>query len=81
MNREDIETFKLRDGQRVTLRADIEDDGVVRQVDNLMIVPYDIPRGCIAAYYPECNPLIPVWHHAGDSKTPASKSVPVRIVA
>ena len=81
MNREDIEAFKLRDGQRVTLRTDIEDDGVVRQVDNLMIVPYDIPRGCIAAYYPECNPLIPVWHHAGDSKTPASKSVPVRIVA
>ena len=80
MNREDIAAQGLREGQKVGLRNDIGDDGVERQVDGLMIVPYDIPRGCIAAYYPECNPLIPVWHHAGESKTPAAKSVPVRIV-
>jgi hypothetical protein len=27
------------------------------------------------------NPLVPVWHHDQQSKTPAAKSVPVRIKA
>jgi len=30
-------------------------------------------------YYPECNVLMPVWHHAVGSKTPAAKSVPVSV--
>ena len=30
-------------------------------------------------YYPECNALIPWWHHAKDSDTPAAKLVRVRI--
>jgi anaerobic selenocysteine-containing dehydrogenase len=29
--------------------------------------------GCIAGYFPECNPLIPLWHHAKESKVPAAK--------
>jgi hypothetical protein len=41
-------------------------------------VAYDIPEGC-AAYYPECNPLVPLWHHAEGSKVPAAKTVPVRL--
>ena len=44
------------------------------------MVEYPIPEGCVAGYYPECNPLIPLWHYAKDSKVPAAKSVPVRIV-
>ncbi len=80
MNREDIDARGLRAGQTVSLLTDFSEAGVERKVDGLMIVPYDIPRGCIAGYYPECNVLIPVWHHAGESKTPASKSIPVRIV-
>jgi hypothetical protein len=43
----------------------------------LQIIAYDIPEGCSAAYYPECNPLVPLWHHAEGSKVPAAKSVPV----
>ena len=42
---------------------------------------YDIPEGCIGGYYPECNPLLPLWHHEEKSKTPAAKSIPVRIKA
>ena len=38
---------------------------------------YDIPRGCVAGYYPECNPLIPLWHHAKESKVPAAKAIPI----
>jgi hypothetical protein len=32
------------------------------------------------AAYPECNVLIPLSHHAEESKVPAGKSVPVRII-
>jgi hypothetical protein len=62
----------------VTLTTAV-DDGVTRQVSGLRVVPYNIPEGCCAAYYPECNPLIPVWHHADKSKVPAAKSIPIRI--
>jgi hypothetical protein len=43
------------------------------------VVPYNIPEGCIGAYYPEVNGLIPLWHYAERSKVPAAKSVPVRL--
>ena len=43
------------------------------------MTPYAVPEGCCAAYYPECNPLIPLSHHAEGSKVPAAKSVPVII--
>jgi hypothetical protein len=32
-----------------------------------------------ASYYPECNPLLPLWHPAEGSKTPAGKSIPVPV--
>lgn len=78
MNRDDIVRLNLEDGSIVTLTTAV-DDGVVRQVTGLRVVPYSIPEGCCAAYYPECNPLIPVWHHADKSKVPAAKSIPIRI--
>lgn len=78
MNRDDAARFKLPDGTTVGLTAAVE-DGVERRVDGFQVVHYDIPRGSCAAYYPECNPLIPLWHHAEQSKVPAAKSVPVRL--
>lgn len=42
-------------------------------------IPYDIPRGCAAAYFPEANVLVPVTHTDPESGTPASKAVPVTI--
>lgn len=80
MHRDDIAERGLEAGRRVTLQT-IADDGVERSVAGLKLVPYDIPRGCAAAYYPECNPLLPLWHHAKESKVPGAKSIPVRIVA
>jgi hypothetical protein len=41
---------------------------------------YNIPEGCLAGYYPECNPLVPLSHHARGSFVPAVKGVPVRII-
>jgi molybdopterin-dependent oxidoreductase alpha subunit len=78
MNPGDIVRFSLRAGQEVTLSACTKDD-ISRSVPGFRIHPYDIPPGCVGAYYPECNPLIPLWHHAERSKVPAAKSVPVTI--
>lgn len=55
------------------------DDGILRTMTNFQVIDYDLPSGTCAAYYPECNPLIPLWQYAEESKTPAAKSVPVRI--
>lgn len=41
------------------------------------IVPYNIPVGSLAAYYPETNPLVALGSHDKQAKIPASKSVPV----
>src|SRR5882757_10923111 len=78
MHRNDIDRFELKEGDSVALKTAV-DDGVDRQVDGLLVVAYNIPEGCIAGYYPECNPLLPLWHHAEGSKTPAAKSIPVRV--
>ncbi len=78
MHRNDIDRLGLHEGDFVTLVCAV-DDGVRRKVDGMRVVPYDIPEGCCAGYYPECNALIPLWHHEEKAKVPAAKSVPVRI--
>jgi molybdopterin-dependent oxidoreductase alpha subunit len=79
MRRDDIRRLALQEGERIGLATDC-DDGIGREVGGLQVVPYDLPPGCLAAYYPECNPLLPVGHHAIDSHVPAAKSIPVRVV-
>ena len=79
MNPADIDRHALSHGDAIALQT-IADDGVERRVDGLTIVPFDIPQGCIAGYFPECNPLLPLWHYAKESKVPGAKSIPVRIV-
>jgi anaerobic selenocysteine-containing dehydrogenase len=78
MNPADMATRGLTDGDRIGLET-IADDGVVRRVDGLKVVPFNVPEGCIGGYYPECNPLLPLWHYAKESKVPGAKSIPVRI--
>jgi molybdopterin-dependent oxidoreductase alpha subunit len=80
MHRNDIVRLGFEVGERVLLTTAIEPE-VKRQVGPFKIIAYDIPEGCAAAYYPECNPLVPLWHHAERSKVPAAKSVPVRLSA
>ncbi len=66
----------LAEGDVVDLHTAVSTDAP-RKVEGLQVVAYDIPEGCVAGYYPECNPLIPVWHHAIGSKVPAAKSIDV----
>ncbi|QSX79154.1 FdhF/YdeP family oxidoreductase [Agrilutibacter solisilvae] len=52
-----------------------------RAVHGFRLVEYDIPPGCLAAYFPETNPLVPLESFAERARTPASKSIPVRLRA
>ena len=79
MNPAEIERAGLAAGQVVGLASDAG-DGVDRRVAGLTVTPFLLPDGCLGAYYPEMNPLMPLWHHDQASKTPAAKAVPVRIV-
>ena len=45
----------------------------------LHAVPYDIPRGAVAAYFPEANSVIPADVVDPESGTPAFKSVVVTV--
>ena len=79
INPGDMTRAGLNEGDVVSLVSDAE-DGVHRQVSCLTVTPFNLPDGCIGGYYPEMNPLVPLWYHDKEAKTPASKGVPVRIL-
>ena len=80
MNPQDMQEAGLEEASTVTLVTDC-DTQQRREVPGLAVTPFDLPRGCLAGYFPELNPLIPLAHHDVLSKTPAAKGVPVRIEA
>ena len=79
MGAADARRLGVAENDEVALASAAGDD-VERIVRGLRVLIRELPPGTVAAYYPECNPLIPVWHHASESHVPAGKSVPVRIV-
>ncbi|GAK72098.1 putative oxidoreductase [Agrobacterium rubi TR3 = NBRC 13261] len=80
MNADDrVRLGLLKDARfRITTAVD---DGVERMLPGMQVIDYDLPPRTCAAYFPECNSLIPLWQHDEESKTPAAKSVPVRVTA
>ncbi|MCX7563729.1 FdhF/YdeP family oxidoreductase [Xanthomonadaceae bacterium XH05] len=72
----DIAALGMKAGDWVDLRS-LSDDGVERVARRFLLAAYDIPRSCLAAYYPETNPLVPLGSFADESRTPTSKSIPV----
>lgn len=77
---EDIRALGFKDGDWVDILT-VWDDGQERRADRFKLVAYDIPRGNLAAYYPETNPLVPLSSVAENAGTPTSKSIPVMLVA
>ncbi|WP_321846032.1 FdhF/YdeP family oxidoreductase [Paraburkholderia bannensis] len=75
-NREDLAMLGFANGEHVDITS-VWDDGVERHVEDFLLVEYDIPRGCLGAYYPETNPLVPLSSIADGAGTPTSKSIPV----
>jgi len=78
MNPADIESLGFRDDDIVDLHSAIG-DGVERVARGFHIVPYGIPRGCVGAYFPEANGVVPLSHHDKQAKTPGYKAMPVRL--
>jgi formate dehydrogenase major subunit len=77
VNAQDLSDRGLRDGDKVDITG-IWSDGE-RYAKGFRAVAYPTPKGCVAAYYPEANVLIPLDSTALGSNTPTSKSVVVRI--
>jgi anaerobic selenocysteine-containing dehydrogenase len=50
-------------------------NGEIRHSNKWMVLPYDIPKGNIATYFPEANSLVPLHSTADVSNTPTSKWV------
>lgn len=77
MNGEDIESRGLRKMDMVHLHS--EYGGKRRTAASFRVIPYDIPAGNAAAYFPETNLLIPHEEFAEKSRTPVSKSIRIRL--
>jgi hypothetical protein len=54
-------------------------EGETRQARRFLAIPYDVPAGSCAAYFPEANVLVPINSYADVSLTPTSKSVIVTV--
>jgi molybdopterin-dependent oxidoreductase alpha subunit len=82
MNEADLVARGLEHGDKVDV-AVVTPDGAGNGpvVQGLTAIAYDIPRGSVAAYYPEANILVALADHDKRSGTPAYKSVPVRVQA
>ncbi|MFM5731706.1 FdhF/YdeP family oxidoreductase [Aeromonas caviae] len=78
MNEEDARRLGLAEEQRVDMSA-VCNDGRERVVRGFSVIFYEIPKGNIAAYYPETNPLVAIESIGEGSFTPTSKSVPVLV--
>ena len=77
MNKEDMLENGLEASDLVDLSSDRKNGQVISP--QWFVVPYDIPSGNIATYFPESNVLIPLESVADRSNTPTSKSVPIGI--
>ncbi|MBS7545308.1 FdhF/YdeP family oxidoreductase [Ancylobacter oerskovii] len=79
LNEGEIAKRGLKADDRVDI-VTVATDGVERAVRGFRVVPYAFPDGGCAAYYPEMNPLVPLYAHDPQSFTPSYKGVPVRLV-
>jgi molybdopterin-dependent oxidoreductase alpha subunit len=79
INPREMEKRGLRADDRVDLVTHSTDD-IERVVRSFKVVPYAFPDGCCAAYYPETNPLVPLYSYDPISFTPSSKAIQIRLV-
>ncbi|PCJ21104.1 MAG: hypothetical protein COB02_00520 [Candidatus Cloacimonadota bacterium] len=73
VNPDDLKEKGLKKGDIVDIKSHFNGD--TREVKKFIVVPYDIPKQCVATYFPETNPLVPLDSYATRSMTPTYKSV------
>jgi formate dehydrogenase major subunit len=79
INARELAKRGLKADDRVDL-VTASSDGLERVVRSFRVVEYKLPDGCCGAYYPEANPLVPLYARDARSHTPSSKAVPIRLV-
>jgi molybdopterin-dependent oxidoreductase alpha subunit len=77
MNEADIKSRNLQQGDLVNLISHYQ--GEERQVNKFIVLPYPIPQGNAATYFPEANPLVPLNSFADKSLTPTSKFIRITL--
>ena len=77
LNQTDMDRLGLRRDEWVDLVSHF--DAETRRATRFKVVPYEIPAGCAAAYYPETNVLVPIRSVAAKSNQPASKSIVITL--
>jgi len=77
MNISDIERLNLAGHDAVDITSTF--DGIERVAKKFNVIPYDIPTGCAASYFPETNVLVPIDSVADKSFTPTSKFIVVQL--
>ena len=78
MNPQDMHKLGLHPSDYIDLTSHF--NGRTIDSPKWKVVPYEIPRGNLAAYFPEANVLIPLESVAKGSNTPTSKWVEVSVV-
>ncbi len=77
MNKVDMDMYTLNKLDVVNIISRY--DNTERVASNFLVIPYNIPQGNLASYFPETNVLVPYNHFADKSNTPISKSIVVII--
>jgi molybdopterin-dependent oxidoreductase alpha subunit len=81
MNPEDIRDNGWKTDDRFDITSHFRNNGKeeLRMAPRFVLVPYEIPRRCVATYFPEANVLVPIGSVALRSNTPTSKAVIVSL--
>jgi anaerobic selenocysteine-containing dehydrogenase len=77
LNPEDMQERGIKPVQKLRITSHW-DDGK-RHAEGFLAIPYEMPRGAAAAYFPEANVLIPIDSTADTSNTPTSKAVEISL--
>jgi molybdopterin-dependent oxidoreductase alpha subunit len=79
INPEDMAERGWKSGDRLDITSHFRNEGKdeFRTAQSFLVVPYDIPRHCVATYFPEANVLVPINSVALRSNTPTSKAIVV----
>ena len=77
MNPHEMVELGLKTGDEIDLTS--HHRGMERFSPTWKVVPIDLPRGNLAAYFPEANVLVPLDSTASDSNTPTSKRIIVSV--
>ncbi|CAG9296448.1 FdhF/YdeP family oxidoreductase [Celerinatantimonas diazotrophica] len=78
MNPQDMDKLNLTEGDLIDVQT-LWTDNQKRQITGFKVIPYQIPQGNLAAYFPEANALIPLSSYGDESFTPTSKSIAVLV--